>query len=242
MNLKYCIFILVFLGVSALQCTTAQSTLNIISSDSTQLSLKVNDELLTDSFTTEMNLEFPTQKKVYLEFLDSADQSILKKTIALQPQITSDYTLFQVAGNYTLNLLAQSKANQPPADESAMKEMASSDLGINAIDSNSIAKPIIIKSEFNNPDEKQKVVLNSIDSYRFEHEKVKAVKQVLLTQKLSNNLINQALLKISYEDKRAEIILELKDKLKGKISKKDLNTLFKLKRYQTAAAEALEIQ
>jgi hypothetical protein len=237
MGFKYFISFLCGLCFFALQCATAQSYINIISSDSTQQwTLKVNDELVTDSINLEINLSFPFQEKVFLELLDSTKQTVLQKTLTLQPDFITDYSLLKADDQVSLKLLAQSSLEPNSVTNLSESESINLEPGLEIN-----SELIIIDSEYFNPNEKQQVFVNSIDDYRFEQEKVKAVKEFLQSQKPSNNLINKALLKISYEDKRAEVILDLKEELKGKISKNDLNTLFKLSRYKTAVATALEI-
>lgn len=237
MGFKYFISFLCGFCFFALQCATAQSRINLISNDSTQLwTLKVNDELVTDSFNLEINLSFPFQEKVFLELLDSTKQTVLQKTLTLQPDFITDYSLLKADDQVSLKLLAQSSLEPNSVTNLSESESMNLEPGLEIN-----SELIIIDSEYFNPNEKQQVFVNSIDDYRFEQEKVKAVKEFLQSQKPSNNLINKALLKISYEDKRAEVILDLKEELKGKISKNDLNTLFKLSRYKTAVATALEI-
>lgn len=236
MNLKYVIVTHLLLAFSALQYCYAQSTLNLISTDSVAYSLKVNDELVTDSFTAEIKLTFPTQTEVFVELLDSGNQVIVNKDLALASGMNTVYALHESADNYDLKLLEQSELVPEISSE---REMAAVELA----DLDEVTSPeIVIQTEYHNPAAAQITAINEIDEFTFETEKIKAVKKLITTQNLSQEALNLALLKISYEDKRAALIIELKQNLNGLLDNEDLDVLFKLSRYRTQVAETLGIK
>ncbi len=216
--------------ISSLSALNAQSELNIYSEDSTLFLLKVNTDLIQDSLQHNWNLRFKDAQQANLVFLDSTYTPFLEKNIELPANYKRVYQLRNTSSGWRLIITSEFELTEYPV---LLSEDSSSDI------SDSTEAVILIISQYKSAGSPNLNDITALDDMKFEREKLKAIKQMLLEKDLTNSELNTILQKVGFEDKRAELIEQYAEVFKGGISAQNVHALFKLDRYRTQALRAL---
>ena len=219
----------------AFSCAKAQSKVNITIADSSLCYLEVNTVPFVDSLINAVSLNFSSQNQAHFTFRDTLKNVILEESIFLIANTSSDYELMSLPGDkYQFQLLSQTATSSIAALNS--DELTNETQSIENKNST-----FSIHSPFKEPKSPNADLLDSLDKCHFESERLKVIKELINNNPLSNNELMLCLSKISYEDKRASLIVELKDKLQNRLTKSDIDALFKLEKYKSTVLGALEL-
>ncbi len=234
MQLKKAYLSIFTIGISLLFANIAkgQSTVHVHSPDSVLFQLKVNTILVTDSLVLDTELYFFQSQQANLVFSDSAGMVLLDTDISVADLQVSNYDLKSGADHWSLELTSVFDLVINPA-----REMNSSESNSEITEIENSVIPITSNYQsFSAPNKKD---LEAIDELIFERDRIRAVTQLISEEKLTSKETVVALSKISFEDKRAEIIILFSDILSNKLSAIDIDQLFKLEKYESEALKSL---
>ncbi|MFK7757202.1 MAG: hypothetical protein AB8B53_09755 [Flavobacteriales bacterium] len=235
LNIRFYLLLFTLAALGSISAN-AQSELNIHSEDSTLFLLKVNTELISDSLSHSLDLRFTTAESANLVVLDSAQTPLLEENIALPKNFKRVYQLRQTSSGWRLVISSEFELTQNNAELIDAEVLANTNT---ELETDSVDTAILITSSYKSASSPNLTDIAALDDMKFEREKLRAIQKMLSEKTLTSSELNTVLQKVSFEDKRAELIEQYADLFYGSLSPQNIEDLFKLDRYRSQALKAL---